>query len=393
MEAVILSVGLDTNGQNTRYVRASEKFGNDPDVLSALAIGNDDPANVVYRYVVAAAKLGSLHIRSAHQTKNYLAFPHDIFWDRRTQPLIKQLAQDADLIHLNNSWQAAKRLGINRKPMLLHHHGSLFRNNTAHMLSEAKVMRLTQAVSTLDLTRPAPDILHWLPTAYDIAELQAYGVANRREPDGKVRIAHAPTNREYKATEALIAAVKDIPNAELDLIEGVTWAECMARKAKADILFDQLAWGYGCNAVEAWGMGIPVIAGADPWTTQRMSQEFGELPFLEASEVTLADVLRKAVKSKALREDYAAKGTAHVLRFHDEKPALTRLAEVYAKTIRNASRIRIPGKAATFTGADRPVYIDDERIRFPYTTDDPEALRTLRRLTARPVFGVKEEVA
>ena len=113
-----------------------------------------------------------------------------------------------------------------------------------------------------------------------------------------VRIAHAPTNRAIKSTDALIAVVEafraeGLP-VELDLIEQVTLGECLARKAAADIYFDQVILGYGCNAIEAWGMGIPVIAGADPWTLERMRREFdGRLPFLVATEETIADVLRR----------------------------------------------------------------------------------------------------
>ena len=36
------------------------------------------------------------------------------------------------------------------------------------------------------------------------------------------------------------------------------------RKGRADVFVDQMILGYGCNAIEAWGMGIPVIAGVDP---------------------------------------------------------------------------------------------------------------------------------
>ncbi len=52
IEALILSNGLDTNGQNTRYVRASERHGADDEVIDALAIGKADPAGVVVTITV-----------------------------------------------------------------------------------------------------------------------------------------------------------------------------------------------------------------------------------------------------------------------------------------------------------------------------------------------------
>src|SRR6185369_446611 len=106
------------------------------------------------------------------------------------------------------------------------------------------------------------------------------------------RIVHAPTNRTLKHTDLFLEAVRQLTEEglpiDLDLIEGQTHSECMARKAQADIVFDQLAFGYGCNAVEAWGMGIPVIAGAeDQWVLNRMDQEWGGLPFMLATTQNL----------------------------------------------------------------------------------------------------------
>lgn len=338
MNALVLSYALDTNGQNTRYVRAAERWGNDPDVLKAFAAGNYDPAYVVGRFSMAADKLGGVAIRSAHRSKHlYQAFDPDIFWDRSTDAEVRRLAGEADVIHLNNSWRAYKTLRLH-KPALLHHHGSLFRSNPPALLHAARRYGFVQAVSTIDLLRHAPDVLTWLPTAYDIDALQAFGEAHRREPDGRIRIVSAPTNRMWKSTDALEMAVRllqleGLP-VDLILVENKTWAECMAIKATADIYFDQVILGYGCNAIEAWGMGIPVIAGADEWTLARMRHEFnGDLPFYEATPDTIVDSIRAMVESKSLRFDYAVKGLAHVRRFHDERPALTKLVELYVRAM------------------------------------------------------------
>src|SRR5690242_21617761 len=122
--ALIMSSRLDTNGQNYRYVKAAERFGSDPSVLKALAIGNSDPAGVVGRYRQAAQRHGGLEIRSVSRAKyEYLQFPIDIYWERKNEREILELAQHADVIHLNNSWAAYHRFHL-RKPALLHHHGS-----------------------------------------------------------------------------------------------------------------------------------------------------------------------------------------------------------------------------------------------------------------------------
>lgn len=384
MEALVLSHWIDTNGQNARFVEAARKWGSDEGVLRALAIGNADPAGVVARFASAAEKVPGLVIREAHRAEAYFDFPRDILWDRHTDAEVRRLAKEADVIHLNNSWKSADRLRL-AKPSLLHHHGSLFRLNPPLMLATARQRRMAQAVSTLDLTKPAPDILRWLPTAYDVDALEAFGRAHRRPADGRVRIVHAPTNRAYKATEVLIAAI-DAMRAEglpvdLVLVEGKPWSECMTEKAQADIVFDQLAWGYGCNAVEAWGMGIPVVSGADEWTAERMRQEFGgELPFAEATQATLLDVLRELVVSADARAEWQARGVAHVRRYHDELPALTRLAELYHEALerygtRMAQRVAFIGPVgATYS-------FNGKRVAFPngrMETTDPGLIFRLR---------------
>lgn len=401
MEALILSYGLDTNGQNARFVQAAHKFGRDPSVLSAMAIGNVDPGGVVARFQMAADDLGGLEIRSAHRAEQYFRFPNDILWDRHTEPEIRRLAERADVIHLNNSHMALKRFRI-KKPALLHHHGSLFRNDPPAMFAIAKQYRMVQAVSTVDLLQADPKQLHWLPTAYDVDELAAYGAAHKRDPDGRIRIVHAPTNRALKHTDLLLAVVQELVleglPIDLVMVEGKTWHEAMAVKATADIVYDQLAYGYGCNSVEAWAMGIPVISGSDDWTSAYMHREWGDTPYAEATPETLVDVLRRMVTDPVARVVAAAFGHAHVRKYHDEKPAIERLAELYVMAIeRYAQPARIPGKGVTFRSrTGRTLTAAGETITFldhQAEVSDPDAIARLRTLAKRPVFGLTEDVA
>lgn len=408
MDALIMSFATDTNGQNARFGKAAERWGNDPDVMKALALGNQDPAGVVARFQLAAASTDSLRIRSVHRVETYMQFPGDIAWSRENEPLIRQLVDEADVIHLNNSYRPIQRYRV-RKPMLLHHHGSLFRNNPAHMLQVAKGYRMTQAVSTLDLTRFAPDVLNWLPTAYDIDWLQDFAAQRRkgaRRDPNRVRIVHCPTNREFKATQTLIAAVEEVRQGgtpiDLIIVEGKPWMESLVMKASADIVFDQLAWGYGCNGVEAMGMGVPLVSGADEWTLARMRKEWRTLPFLTATESTLASVLRSLVASPAKREEWGQRGLRHVRKYHDEKPALARLAELYSQTIVNYSswpdRLgRAPKPVRFYSQAGRSISLDGQPVTFEdgvVVTDDPVVISRLRYFAKeRPAWGITEDVA
>lgn len=395
MDAFIISFGQDTNGQNARFVEAARKHGKD--VMKAFAIGNDDPAGVVARFQSAAERYGGdLRIRSAHRVTHYFEFPADIIWTRSTESQIRTLLREADVVHLNNSYRAVSRFGI-RKPMLLHHHGSLFRNNSDQMMATAKNHKMVQAVSTVDLMRPAPEILRWLPSAYDVLTLNRYAEANRRAPDGRIRIVHAPTNRALKHTELFLKVVDRLKKkyaVDLVLVEGKTNAETLAEKAKADIVYDQLMFGYGCNSIEAWAMGVPVVAGADPWTLNQMDSMWGRLPFAEATEATLYGVLAKLVDSRELRSEYAQRGLEHVLKYHDERPALARLLELYDEAIQIRQVTRIQGKGARFIHKRRSMTVDGQQLDFsrgPVLITDQEVIRRLRQIQeTRPAFGIQE---
>lgn len=309
-----------------------------------------DPNGEAYRYKAAADRHGGASIRAVtRSTHSFKHLPVDILYANNAGA-IRRLWAEADVIHLNNRTQGHDLFSdAGAKPTLLHHHGSAFRTDPQRLLTRAASGGWAQAASTIDLVEIAPDVITWLPTAFDLDQLAALRRAHRRPDDGRVRISHAPTMRTLKGTDALIAAVNTLQDeglpVHLDLIERVTWAECLRRKASADIYVDQLLLGYGCNAIEAWGMGLPVVAGIDPqWaaavnhpipasTRDRMVGEWGTIPFYETSQAALLGALRELVKSADLRAEYALRGMEHVARFHGQLPALERLVDLYQRTI------------------------------------------------------------
>lgn len=338
-----MSQGFDVGGQNIRWKQAADRAGR----IDALIVAHgQDMAGIGVRFKEAADRLKpDLRVRSVHVTETYLKYPSDIRWSGNGAA-VQRLYNAADVVHLNNSMYGyARHDRGQRKPVLLHHHGSMFRHDPRRHLETAWRHNVEQAVSTLDLTRFAPEVLTWLPTAYQPSFLEEIRESNFVGGNRPVRIAHAPTNREIKSTEAVIHAVESMKaegiEVELDLIERVPWSECLRRKATADILFDQVQLGYGCNAVEAWGMGIPVVAGADPWTLGRMREEFGgDLPFYVAEEESIEERLRDLVASKDLREEWGSRGRSHFARYHAEEAALPRLVDLYLRAIERRAKRR-----------------------------------------------------
>ena len=87
--------------------------------------------------------------------------------------------------------------------------------------------------------------------------------------DGRV-VGHSPSRPERKGTAEFMEAVSTLP-CEIDLIQGVSHSECVERKARCSLFFDQAGWElpryggrpvgiYGNSALEAAVRGIPTIA-------------------------------------------------------------------------------------------------------------------------------------
>jgi hypothetical protein len=268
----------------------------------------------------------------------YLDYPKDIDpWDG---PLVAKLWKDADVIHLHNNFRTAEILeranGVRHysyaqpgKKTVIHYHGTTFRAKPEVHIAQQKQRKATGLVSTLDLWLLAPDDTEWLPAPYHLDWLKTF-----RKPGKTLRIGHAPTERGVKDTDSFLAAVERLQGEghqiELDLIEGVKWSECLERKGRCDIYYDQVLLGYGCNAIEAWGMGIPVIAGGAPDTLAEMTRRFGDLPFYRATKATIYDALL-ALMDKDTRSEYASRGEAHVRQFHDDAKVIEQLQDVYRR--------------------------------------------------------------
>lgn len=276
-----------------------------------------------------------LSIRAVRRVPSFLDYAIDLDW-RRDARTVARLFAEADVVHVAEQAAGYLRLASRtrcRPPAILYFAGSLWRRDPARRLAEARRYGFLPVVGTPEMLRPAPE-LDWLPSIVDVARLSRIREEFRREPDGVIRVLQAPTRRGIKSTEGLIRVVEELRAEglpiELDLVERVPNAEALRRKAAADIVFDQVLLGYGVNALEAWAMSLPVVAGADPWTLDRMRAAFdGPLPFYEATEASIRDALVALVESPALRAAYGEKGRDHVERYHDELPVLARAAELY----------------------------------------------------------------
>lgn len=247
---------------------------------------------------------------------SYLQFPQHTpwSWDR----ILEDWAT-CDVAHVHDHIpDVSKR----HPPTVVTFHGTGFRETPDEHLrlagSAAQVL-----VSTLDLWLLKPDDTQWCPQMDDLDRIAKY----RQQNHGTLRIGHAPTNRDLKSTEKLIEACQHLP-VELVLIENQPWETCLRIKGTIDVLFDQTAYGYGGNAIEAWAMGIPVVCGAPDTTLNEYERRFGQLPFYLTTEDTLTAALTEML-NPTVRAEYAQRGTDHAHRWHSQQAGVTLLEQVY----------------------------------------------------------------
>jgi len=249
--------------------------------------------------------------------------------------LAARLGQQADVLHLRNSFRVQHQLGLTGRPAVIHHHGTVFRRKRDALLAEQARQGVHGLAATLDLWLTAPDDLEWLPAPYDLDWLTRLRMDNPITRDGPLRIGHAPTNRAVKSTEAFLAAVDKLSRetpVELVLIEGQSWERCLQLKATCHVYFDQVLLGYGNNAIEAWGLGLPVIAGAADDTLDEYRIRFGDLPFVRADEGTIYHALASLIDRKA-RLHWGIRGMRHVYQWHDEKTVVEQLQSIYHRAV------------------------------------------------------------
>ena len=213
-----------------------------------------------------------------------------------------------------------------RKKSVIHWLGADIREQTPEQIAYGRRAD-AQVVGSYSARR-------WVPEAEVIPpglDLSAYApvppVARER-----VRVVHAPSNREKKGTEHVVAACKELP-VELDVVHGVPNREARERYRRADIAVDQLLrdW-HGVFAIESMALGKPVVTSLDAEAVRQTEEAFGvELPIVPATKEDLVDKLRPLVESFDERRRLGEAGRAYVERVHDADRLADRWIELYSR--------------------------------------------------------------
>jgi len=215
-------------------------------------------------------------------------------------------------------------LRVTRRKAVLHYLGSDIRGKSPQQLAWGKRAD-AEIVGSWDAHRWVPEA-HVVPPPIDLTR---YPVLPAPENE-RVRIAHAPSNRAKKGTDAVIEACRELP-VELDLIEGVKHDEARRRYAGADVIVDQLVVGwYGLFAIESMATARPVVTYLHDDAVELTERAYGvRVPIVNATKETLVEQLRPLVESAELRRELGERGRAYVERVHDMDAIGGRLVEIY----------------------------------------------------------------
>jgi len=281
----------------------------------------------------------NVHVRAVRNTDNYARHPYDIQNWYNNKSLVNSLYKKADIVHWMERFDGEPTLWDRdyNKPIVLHHHGTTLRDQPAYYRTGVE-RKAIQLASTVDLLRYGADI-RWMPNPYNNEWLKSF---REPRPSGRnvLELFHSPTNRAIKGTSELIAITDASETINLEICEWTTWTEALTRKGRADAYYD-CPYGMGNNAVEALGMGIPVIAGlvdsewANEEVRQMMLTHWGQLPFIEHTRSNLSEVLQEVTLNEDLRREYKQIGLNHFRNFHDERIVVKMLTEVYNELLQS----------------------------------------------------------
>lgn len=280
--------------------------------MKIFSVSKNDWAGCGYFLSQAINEHTEHHSRAYRKAPSRFSFPYDL--TGLTGQRLRLLWNWADVIHIHDvaGFEVVK---MPPKPVVITFHGTKYRNNPEAYHKLARHYGWLATVATPDLTRFG---LPWLPdTRPDLSHLY--------NPADEFTVCHAPSKRDVKGTQRVIAACKQA-GVKLDLIENVPWEECIARKAKCHLLIDQFELGYGCNAIEAWSLGTPVIADGTPDALQAIITQFDYLPFSTQPFYNM-------VRDRDWRADWAETGRVHYLHWHSPWKVAEWAVDFYLRAI------------------------------------------------------------
>ncbi|MHA7966971.1 glycosyltransferase family protein [Paenibacillus sp. CAU 1782] len=169
--------------------------------------------------------------------------------------------------------------------------------------------------------------VHILPHAIDTGKFQPHYPLEGARP----LLIHAPTHREIKGSNYIVAAVEHLQNEgfefDFKLIENLAHLEAMELYEKATLVIDQLLIGaYGHLSVESMAMGKPVIC----YIRNDLRPKYpAELPVISANPDTIYSTLKSLLSNPGYFKTIGERGRAFVQQYHDMDAVAQKLINIY----------------------------------------------------------------
>ena len=153
-----------------------------------------------------------------------------------------------------------------------------------------------------------------------------------RIPDGRIRIAHAPTDNAIKGTQYILSALKKLQKSypvDIVLLANLPRQKVMEAIQSSDIFIDNVLQGMYCMAsLEALSMGLPTVCHVCDRLWKKVPDDF---PIINTTADTLIDTLADLISKQDQWEKIGQQGRMYVEKYHSYAVMGKYLEEAYQK--------------------------------------------------------------
>lgn len=154
-------------------------------------------------------------------------------------------------------------------------------------------------------------------------------------------VAHAPSARNAKGTDAVLAAVERLKEHhafEFVLLHGLPRQQVLEAVRDCDVFLDQFVIGeYGMASIEAMAFGKPTVCYLRPDVVARSP---GRIPIVNATPDDLSERLGELLEDPARRRALGAESRRYVEQHHDAIAHAHRFAALYRRLAAGAGTAR-----------------------------------------------------
>jgi hypothetical protein len=298
--------------------------------MNILILGAMDCSGAGYALMSAINNTTNHKARMVILRQKWHRYPTDII--KPTRPELMSLLEWSDVLNFQVRGEELLPPKSPKRPAVKTYHGSEYRWRWKRENARAKRLGWLQTCMTIDLSqygatwigRAMPDLSHM------VNQLPGFHIVHAAAVDRKKK-----ANR--KGTDVLQDALMELDGVTADIFREIPNQECLRRKAQAHLYVDQVGprgLGYGTNALEAWAMGLPVIASAPDKIKRLMRDTIGYIPFCPCED---AETLRRRIvqfrDDELFRTKWALIGKRYLQVWHDPARVAARYVELFERAI------------------------------------------------------------